>query len=619
MYSSADQTINYVSSSYIKQLGYSEEDEIGRGASDIYAIIHPDDRDETFKQIYSAIENKAPQLTYSFRVKHAKGHYIWREDNAKFNYDDTGNYNGAYIICRDVTKRKQIEEALQLSETRLHNLFEYAPISIWEEDLSLVKNHFDELKNNGIQDFRTYFVNNREAIQKALSLINVIDVNQTTLKVFAVEKKVDILKDVPLQVNDFNYRVLQEEFIALAEGKTHFEGETQIITSNGVKKDLLLSLTVMPSYENSLSKVLISFIDISDRKNAEEALQKSEMFLRTFIDNSPFEIWARDINNVGILENKKVVDHFGTIIGKTPGDDTIHNKKIIQNWEKNNKRILNGEVIDEVIELVVNKKTQAYQQICFPVYNKLDIIAIAGFNINITERKLAEEALRKSQVQLKQFAAHLQDVREDEKKLLAREIHDELGQILVALKIDLGLLRQKVFKKLEGADDEDVVVKFNHLYGLVDDTIKTTRKIMTNLRPEVLDLLGFIDTVKQYCKEYQERHKVNCQLFCNITKIDINSQQAVALFRIVQESLTNVTKHAKATSVMIQLDTVDDKLVMEIADNGVGFDLTHKVRTDSYGMIGMKERVFLLEGELSIVSKVGEGTSVKVSIPYKEI
>jgi PAS domain S-box-containing protein len=420
-------------------------------------------------------------------------------------------------------------------------------------------------------------------------------------------------------VNDFNFIVLQEEFIALAEGKTRFEGETQIITFKGEKKDLLLNLTVMPGHENSLSKVLLSFIDITDRKQAEEALQKSEMFLRTFIDNSPFEIWARDINNVGILENKKIVDHFGSIIGKKPKDVTSQDKKVIQIWEKNNKRLLNGEIFDEVIDLVLNKKVLTYQQICFPIYNKLDIIGVAGFNIDITERKRAEEALRKSQVKLKQFAAHLQDVREDEKKLLAREIHDELGQILVALKIDLGLLRQKVLKKIDNIDDEDVVLKFNHLYGLVDDTIKTTRKIMTNLRPEVLDLLGFIEAVKHYTKEYQERHKINCQMLCNTNKIEINSQQAVALFRIVQESLTNVAKHAKATSVLIRLDAENNKLVMEIVDNGVGFDDTLKVRTDSYGMIGMKERVFLLDGELTIVGKVGEGTSVKVMVPYKEI
>jgi len=612
----ANQTVNYVSSSYVKQLGYPENYYVNRNADDIFKIIHHEDREAVFALVFNAIETKKTQLTYLFRVKHFLGHYIWREDSAKFNYDIQNNFTGAYVICREVTARKQIEEELQISETRLHNLFEYAPISIWEEDLSLMKNYFDELKQKGITDFRTYFSNNREAIQKTIGLIQIIGINETSLKVFGADNKEMILKDLPILVTDLNFTVLQEEFIALAEGKTRFVGETQIVTYKGEKKDLLLNLTVMPGYENSLSKVLISFIDITDRKQAEEALQKSEMFLRTFIDNSPFEIWARDVNNFGILENKKIVDHYGSIIGKKPEDDSIQDKNIVQTWVNNNKRILQGEIIDEEINLIVNRKMRTYQQICFPIYNKLDIIGVAGFNIDVTERKHAEEALKNYQKQLKQFAAHLQDVREEEKKLLAREIHDELGQILVALKIDLGLLRQKVFKKLEDINDEDVISKFNHLYGLVDDTIKTTRKIMTNLRPEVLDLLGFIDTVKQYAKEYQERHKINCQLFCNITKIEISSQHAVALFRIVQESLTNVAKHANATSVIIHLDTLDNKLVMEIVDNGVGFDDSRKVRTDSYGMIGMKERVFLLNGELSITGKVGEGTSVKVIVPY---
>jgi len=612
----ANKRINFVSESYVRQLGYSEKEELSKEANDISLIIHPDDREPVFAQIFGAIDAKKSQLTYLFRVKHALGHYIWREDSAMFNYDEKGSYMGAYVICRDISKRKQIEMELQLSETRLHNLFEYAPISIWEEDLSLVKKYFDELKDSGINNFRAYFSNNKDAIQKAMQLIKVVDINQTTLKVFGASSKEEILTNLMLKVDETNIAVLQEEFIALAEGQTHFEGETQIITFDGEKKDLLLSLTVMPSFEHTLSKVLISFIDITDRKQAQAALQKSEMFLRTFIENSPFEIWARDINSVGILENKKLVDNYGTIIGKKPSDDTTQDKKVIKDWETKNKRILNGEMIDETVELMLNKKKQAYQQIYFPIYSNLDIIGIAGFNINITERKRAEEALKKSQIQLKQFASHLQEVREEEKKLLAREIHDELGQILVALKIDLGLLRQKVFKKLENTSEDDVLTKFNHLYSLVDDTIKTTRKIMTNLRPEVLDLLGFIDTVKQYAKEFEERHQINCQFNCSIDKVEMSSQQAVALFRIVQESLTNVAKHAKATLVFIQLNAVDNMLVMEIVDNGVGFDQTRKLRTDSYGMIGMKERVFLLEGELTIVGKVGEGTSVKVKIPY---
>ena len=139
------------------------------------------------------------------------------------------------------------------------------------------------------------------------------------------------------------------------------------------------------------------------------------MFLRTFIDTSPFEIWARDVHSVGILENKKLVDHFGSILGKKPTDQILFKPKVIKLWEKNNERVLSGETIEEIMEYKVNTQTQLYHQITFPIINKSEIIGIAGFNIDITEQKRAEEALKTSQKKLKQFAAHLQDVREDEK------------------------------------------------------------------------------------------------------------------------------------------------------------------------------------------------------------
>ncbi|MEI7502624.1 MAG: PAS domain S-box protein, partial [Paludibacter sp.] len=613
----ADNKINYVSASYIKQLGYSEKTQLDKGVTDIFSIIHPEDRDEVFANIFDAIEKKKPQLVYSYRVKHFLGHYIWREDSTKFNYDDDGNYAGAYLVCRDITIRKQTQEALQLSEIHLNNLFEFSPISIWEEDFSEIKNYFDELKGQGIADFREFLTSNPHEVEKLAMLIKVAKVNETSVKIFGADTKEELISSLPFAFSHINVPVFLEEFVALAEGKIHFEGETQIDTLKGEKRNFWLNLTVMPDYEDTLSKVLVTFIDITERKQAEDALQKSEMFLRTFIDNTPFEIWARDVNNIGILENKKVVDHYGSILGKQPNELSIQDRKLVKTWESQNVRVFKGEMIDEVVEFKENKELLFYQKISFPIINKSEIIGIAGFNIDITERKRADEALRISQVQLKQFAAHLQDVREEEKKILAREIHDELGQILVALKIDLGLLKQKVVRKFEDTDPGDLITKFDHLYVLVDDTIKTTRKIMTNLRPEVLDLLGFIEAVKSYSREFKERHRIECEFTCSVSELEINSQQSMALFRIVQESLTNVAKHAKATSVKISLDFLKEQLIMKIVDNGVGFDELHKGRSDSYGMIGMKERVFLLDGELSIVGTLGKGTSVKVSIPYK--
>jgi len=235
---------------------------------------------------------------------------------------------------------------------------------------------------------------------------------------------------------------------------------------------------------------------------------------------------------------------------------------------------------------------------------------------DVTDRKQGEVALKSSQVELKEFASHLQNVREEEKLQLAREIHDELGQILIAIKIDLGMMKQKVLKSIKTIDAENILTNFDNLFGLVDNTLNTTRKIMTDLRPEVLFLIGFVEAVKLYVNNFKERYQIICLFENTVHGLKLDSQQSVALYRILQESLTNIAKHAKATRVKIDLGMVEEKLVLEIKDNGIGFKTTQKNKPNSYGLLGMKERVYLLEGTLIISSQPGEGTSVKVEIPY---
>lgn len=400
------------------------------------------------------------------------------------------------------------------------------------------------------------------------------------------------------------------------KGKNNVEYQSTL-EINGVRRNvsLLGSTALIKSKEST--NLLLCLYEITDRKLTEEALQKSETLLRAFIDNSPFEIWARDINNVGILENKKLTDHYGSIIGRTPFDDHRLDSNLAQMLNRVNQRVFSGEIIDEEYEFEVKGLIRMYQQIVFPIKNELETIGIAGFNIDITDRKLTEKALQESQEQLKKFAAHLQNVREDERSNLARDIHDDLGQILVAMKIDLGLLKQLVIKHAKPESQNVLKEKFDELYQLVDGTLKSARRIMTDLRPEVLDLLGFVETVNQHLKGFEKRYNIKCSFVNTTSGVDLNSQKSVALYRIVQEALNNVAKHAKASEVIVSLENTDDKLILEINDNGVGFEIKENRHVESYGLLGMKERVFLLEGELIVNSKKGLGSSIKVIVPQK--
>ena len=228
--------------------------------------------------------------------------------------------------------------------------------------------------------------------------------------------------------------------------------------------------------------------------------------------------------------------------------------------------------------------------------------------------KQAKIESKESKEQLSGYVSNLQLVREEERVNLAREIHDSLAQFLVALKIDMGLLKNKISKTNEAINKEYYIAKMDQLMIQVDNANKSARSIINGLRPEQLEMLGFVAAAEVHLRTFEQTHHIKCSFKNTVLDPIIQPEQALTLFRILQESLNNILKHAMATTITVQLTNVAGKLQMEISDNGIGFDVHQKGRPDSYGLIGMKERVKLLGGNLDITSKVGVGTMVKAEI-----
>ena len=250
-----------------------------------------------------------------------------------------------------------------------------------------------------------------------------------------------------------------------------------------------------------------------------------------------------------------------------------------------------------------------------------DYILKQDLNSNLLGKTIQYALIRKqaeleSKVQLCNYASNLQLVREEERVNLAREIHDDLAQLLVALKIDMGLFKKKISKTIDTIKLEEVISEVEQLMCQVDNANKSARGIINGLRPEQLELLGFVEAAEVHLSSFEQSHHIKCSFKNTVLDPNIQPNQALALFRILQESLNNILKHAKATIIKVQLTNIADKLVMEISDNGIGFDVNKKGRPDSYGLIGMNERVKLLGGNLDITSKMGLGTKVKVEIQY---
>jgi len=230
------------------------------------------------------------------------------------------------------------------------------------------------------------------------------------------------------------------------------------------------------------------------------------------------------------------------------------------------------------------------------------------------ERQRAEDKLRKSLDQLRALSNYLQYVREEERTRIAREVHDELGQALTGLKLDLSWLATKLARHREPVQ-EKVKTMTQH----IDETIQTVRRIATELRPGILDSLGLIAALEWQANEFQSRTGIPCVVTTTVADTLWDQQFSTGVFRIFQETLTNVIRHAKATRVEVSFAEEGENLVLIVKDNGRGISEEEVANTRSIGLVGMRERARLIGGELVLQGAPGRGTTVTLRVPLNRI
>ena len=229
---------------------------------------------------------------------------------------------------------------------------------------------------------------------------------------------------------------------------------------------------------------------------------------------------------------------------------------------------------------------------------------------DMSERRAAEEQLRESNRRLRELAAHLQSAREQERLRIARELHDDLGQVLTALKMDLsGFVHRWPEPRLQH--------ELKPIVETVDEAIKSVRKILVQLRPEMLEDLGLKAALEWQVQEFQTRTGIDAQFVSALDSVELDPERAMAVYRILQESLTNVARHANATRVAVDLAAEDSQLLLKVADNGKGILPEEMRKARSFGLLGMRERALLLDGEVNVHSAPGQGTTITLRVPLR--
>jgi PAS domain S-box-containing protein len=253
-------------------------------------------------------------------------------------------------------------------------------------------------------------------------------------------------------------------------------------------------------------------------------------------------------------------------------------------------------------------------------------VRILEVNADITALKSAEKDLRESEValsrsaeQLRALAARLQQAREEEAIRIARELHDQLGRCLTALKMDVHAIQRGLAGEAAARNDfQSVNEKVRRLSRTLDETVQTVRRISAELRPGVLDDLGLAAAIEWQANDFQVRSGVKCILSLPEEDLVLSRDQATALFRIFQESLTNVARHAQATKVWVTLSEEGSAIVLGIEDDGVGILSAQLANSQSLGLLGMRERVAVFDGEIEFSGVPGQGTAVVVRMPLRQ-
>ncbi len=242
--------------------------------------------------------------------------------------------------------------------------------------------------------------------------------------------------------------------------------------------------------------------------------------------------------------------------------------------------------------------------------NEIRVNTFEGIIIDITERKTAEEDLKKINRELHDLSCHLQQIREEERKEVARDIHDELGQQLTGLKMDVYSLDKQI-----KSEDLGIRRRFSDIMGLIEATVNSVRKIATHLRPGILDDLGLIAALQWQSQELQIQFGITIDFVSDLVEVHAPAGVITGLFRIHQEALTIAARHAGARVIHSSLRMLNDRIILEISDDGKGFDPNATLDSGSFGLLSIKERVFVMEGQYEFASEPGKETSLSVSVP----
>ena len=573
-----------------KITGYTEK-EFLEGTPNWKHIVHADDLQANLEILSSirTVPHYAAELKY--RILRRDGGIRWIHDHIQNICDETGEVSELQGMIFDITKNEEAEENLRESDARYRILAENIQDVIWVLDKNLGYTYISP----SVERFRGH------TVEEAMSL--------PLEKIFTPESHDRIVS-------------LAERYLALEQSGAKIDtGRSLTMELEQICKDGAVIWTeVTASFLLDKAGRPDGFVgitrNITERKRAEESLRQSEEIYRTIFENTG--------TAMAILDDSVIVALANSEFAKLSGFDNheIEGRKNFMDFvEAGDKdRLLKYHRSRRIDPASAPRNYEFHfidkHGIIKDIFTTANIIPGSAKSVlsllDITEMKKVQDDLMHSREQLRNLHKHAQDVREGERTRVAREIHDELGQVLTALKMDLSYLSRKFPQETKPLHN-----KINLMLKFIDMTIQSVKRITMDLRPGLLDHLGLVPAIEWQAEEFQKRTGISCKVKVDPEDISLDKDQATTVFRIFQETLTNAARHANASHIETTLKAYDGMLKMIVKDNGKGITRKQIADPKSFGLMGIRERAYFCGGDVMFTGKKGHGTSVIVSIPIE--
>jgi PAS domain S-box-containing protein len=414
------------------------------------------------------------------------------------------------------------------------------------------------------------------------------------------------------------HRAHLERFERTGTTSRRMGGQAALMALRAGGEEFPIEASISQHREGGHKLFTVILRDITERVRAESLLERSEARLRGILDAAMDAIITVDESQHVVMFNAAAETMFGCPQAKALGAPL--NGFIPERFRGPHAAHVRGfgegSIVSRrmgALRIVTGLRRNGEE---FPIDASISQLSGSDGRFytvilrDVSARVRAEEALRRSKDELHELASAAQRAREHEKSRIARELHDELGQALTALQMDVAWCREKLPPGQDG-----MAMRLERMEALLGTTVAATRRIAADLRPLMLDDLGLLPALEWLVESFTQHTGVPCELAVDNQELELPDMQATAVFRTVQESLTNIAKHARASRVDVAIEHADSQLTISVRDDGVGFSLQQSQKPDSYGLLGLRERAALLGGEASVTSAPGRGTQVEVHFP----